>query len=141
MNLDPQQIDELVQAALAVRQRAHAPYSDFHVGAALRTTAGKIFYGCNVENASYGLAICAERNAITTMVAEGETRIAAMVVVTKGAGSPCGACRQVMSEFGDNFPIYLVDSETEQISRMRTMDELLPDAFKSFQRDSSQRDK
>jgi len=70
------------------------------------------------------------------MVAEGERSIAAMAIVTKGAGSPCGACRQVMSEFGGNFPIYLVDSETEQIRRIRTMDELLPDAFKSFQRDS-----
>jgi cytidine deaminase len=136
MNADQKQDNELVRAALAVRRQAYARYSGFHVGAALRTDSGKIFHGCNVENASYGLAICAERNAITTMVAEGERCIVAMAVVTKGAGSPCGACRQVMSEFGDNFPIYLVDSETEQISRIRTMDELLPEAFKSFQRDN-----
>ncbi len=131
-----QQIESLVQTALLVQQRAYAPYSNFLVGASLLTTTGKIFHGCNVENASYGLAICAERNAITTMVAEGEATIAAMVVVTKGGGSPCGACRQVMSEFGDNFPVYLVDSNTQGITHIWQMRDLLPGAFSLIQRDA-----
>ena len=128
------QIENLVQAALVVRERAYAPYSNFKVGASLLTVRGNVFHGCNVENASYGLAICAERNAITTMIAEGESDILAMVVVTTGAGSPCGACRQVMSEFGDNFPVYLVDAETRRVAQTWHMRDLLPGAFKLRQR-------
>jgi cytidine deaminase len=121
---------KLIAAALKVRERAYAPYSNFFVGAALLTPSGSIFEGCNVENASYGLAICAERNAITTMITEGEREIAAMAVTCSGGGSPCGACRQVMAEFGDHFEVYLVDADTGELTSKWRMDELLPGAFK-----------
>ncbi len=94
--------DELVSAAWSARERAHAPYSKFKVGAALLATDGRIFPGCNVENLSYGLTNCAERVAVGAAVAAGATEFVAVVVVadTKVPISPCGACRQVLAEFG-----------------------------------------
>jgi cytidine deaminase len=94
--------DSLIEAAWAVRERAHAPYSKFQVGAALLVADGRIISGCNVENLSYGLTICAERVAIGSAIAAGQRQFAAMAVVadTKVPISPCGACRQVMAEFG-----------------------------------------
>lgn len=130
MPLTETQSDALVAAALAARQRAYAPYSKFQVGAALLTTGGQIFRGCNVENSSYGLTLCAERNAVTTMIAEGEDEIIGMAIVTSGAGTPCGACRQVMIEFGDDFPVLLVDADTQRVTRTWKMHELLPSAFR-----------
>ena len=124
------QLEELVQAALQARLHGYAPYSQFLVGAALRTTSGRIFHGCNVENASYGLAICAERNAITSMVAAGESAIAAMAITCAGGGSPCGACRQVMVEFGSDFEVTLVDAEDPSKREQCSMRDLLPRAFK-----------
>ena len=93
----------IVQSATAVRLRAYAPYSNFQVGAALLAKDGRIFTGCNVENLSYGLTICAERNAIFAAVAAGVREFAAIAIVadTREPVSPCGACRQVMAEFGD----------------------------------------
>lgn len=120
----------LAAAALKVRERAYAPYSNFLVGAALLTPSGAIYYGCNVENASYGLAICAERNAITAMIAEGEREILAMAITCSGGGTPCGACRQVMAEFGDHFQVHLIDADTAALSSQWRMDQLLPGAFK-----------
>ncbi len=98
----PAQYTRLLRAAARARRRAYAPYSQFPVGAAVLATDGSIYAGCNVENASYGLALCAERVAIHTAVASGRRRLTALAVVGP-AGitlTPCGACRQVMEEFG-----------------------------------------
>lgn len=94
----------LVDAAARARARAYAPYSGYAVGAAILAPDGAIFAGCNVENASYGLALCAERNAVAHLIAAGRTRIAAIAVITPGseAGRPCGLCRQTLSEFADD---------------------------------------
>lgn len=94
---------ELIQRAIAARLNAHAPYSNFQVGAALLAKDGRVFNGCNVENLSYGLTICAERNAVFAAVAAGVKEFAAIAIVadTREPISPCGACRQVMAEFGD----------------------------------------
>ena len=94
---------QLLAAATAVRLRAYAPYSNFQVGAALLAKDGRIFTGCNVENLSYGLTICAERNALFAAVAAGVREFDAIAIVadTREPVSPCGACRQVMAEFGD----------------------------------------
>ncbi len=94
---------ELILSAIAARLRAYAPYSRFQVGAALLAKDGRVFTGCNVENLSYGLTICAERNAVFAAVAAGATEFAAIAIAadTREPISPCGACRQVMAEFGD----------------------------------------
>jgi cytidine deaminase len=98
---------DLIKAASAARQMAYAPYSGFHVGAALATRTGKIFTGCNIENVSLGLTICAERSAIATAIAEGNKDFVAIAVVTSGKkpAIPCGACRQVLAEFVPNIRV------------------------------------
>jgi cytidine deaminase len=105
--------DQLVQAALTVRANAYAPYSNYRVGAAILAADGQIFTGVNVENASYGLSICAERTAVFRMVATtGPQSILAVAVATANGGSPCGACRQVLVEFAPHdIPIWLTDTE------------------------------
>jgi len=119
----------LIDAALAARASAHAPYSKFHVGAAVLTPAGEIFPGCNVENASYGLTICAERAAVCTAIAAGHKKINAVAVVTAGGHSPCGACRQVLSEFGPAMEVLLVDADNPSNVQTTTLAELLPRQF------------
>jgi len=116
-------------AAKSKTVRIHAPYSNFMVGAALMDDRGRIFAGCNVENASYGLSICAERHAIGTAVAQGARSIEFLLVLSSSSppASPCGACRQVMAEFGD-FPVVCRNLEGETIST--SVDELLPLAFR-----------
>lgn len=116
----------LLPIAWEVRNRAYAPYSKFQVGAALLGTDGLIYRGCNVENLSFGLTICAERNAIAQAIAAGCRSFTALVVVadTREPVSPCGACRQVMAEFGD-FPILMATRET---SEETTVGVLLPRA-------------
>ncbi len=101
------QYNELISAASAARLLAYAPYSGFRVGAALVTKAGKIYTGCNVENISLGLTICAERSAIATAVAQGSKDFAAIAVVTEGKkpAIPCGACRQVLAEFNPGMKV------------------------------------
>jgi cytidine deaminase len=119
----------LVDAAKGARTKAHAPYSHFQVGAAVLTESGDIFGGCNVENASYGLTICAERGAVCTAVAAGHKKIVAVAVVTSGGASPCGACRQVLSEFGPAMEIVMVDADDPTRVRTTTLDKLLPEQF------------
>jgi cytidine deaminase len=129
----PSLMDRLVEAARSVRRRAYAPYSNYRVGAAIATRSGKIFVGCNVENASFGACLCAERNAIAQMVAAGERDPVACAVVTEGSrpGSPCGICRQVLAEFAREMPIALVgDGASRGKRRDTTLSKLLPDAFR-----------
>src|ERR1700754_3730242 len=109
---------QLIQAAAGVAQHAHAPYSGFQVGAAVLTASGEIFGGCNVENASYGLTICAERSAVCAAVAAGHKEMAAVAVVASGGASPCGACRQVLSEFGPAMEIVLADADQPERVRV-----------------------
>jgi cytidine deaminase len=122
----------LERVALAVQKRAHAPYSHYRVGAALRTAQGTVFAGCNVENASYGLSICAERSAIVQMVAAGERDPVALVVVTPGpaVGTPCGACRQTLAEFARTLPVRLVVEAEGVPARLTSLEALLPEAFR-----------
>jgi cytidine deaminase len=121
--------DELIHAALDAQQRAYAPYSNFPVGAALRTAGGKIFQGANVENASYGLTICAERVAAAAAVAAGERDFAAIAIVSPGGVSPCGACRQFLAEFNPALRIVMVDSQQPDHGYQSTLDDLLPNRF------------
>ena len=120
--------DTLVDAARAAQQRAYAPYSRFRVGCALEADDGRVFVGCNVENASYGLTICAERAAVCAAVAAGAQRFRRAVVVSDAdpPAAPCGACRQVLSEFG---PGLRVDAVSPAGSVTWTIAELLPAAF------------
>jgi cytidine deaminase len=123
---------ELIEAARAVRAHAHAPYSRYQVGAAVRAASGKIYVGANVENASYGLALCAERSAVAAAVAAGETKLLAVAVVTSTSppAAPCGMCRQVLAEFApDDLPIALCNDAGERSDA--TLGALLPHAFRS----------
>ncbi|GJM42838.1 MAG: cytidine deaminase [Ardenticatenaceae bacterium] len=117
----------LIEAALAIRERAYAPYSNYPVGAALLMADGSLVTGVNVENSSYGLTICAERTAVTKAVTAGYRQILAVAVATDNAGSPCGACRQVLTEFAGDVPVYLVDGSGN--GRDTTLYTLLPDHF------------
>jgi cytidine deaminase len=120
---------ELFEMAKEVSKKAYAPYSNFHVGAALITDKGNRYIGCNVENASYGLSICGERNAIFNMVASGERKIVAIAIYVDSEKifPPCGACRQVLAEFGEDIDvIYGNDFTVTQT----TLKEILPHTFR-----------
>lgn len=127
----------LVAEATIAREHAYAPYSGFQVGAAVLGQSGRIYRGCNVENVSYGLTSCAERNAIFSAVAEGELRFSAVAVVTGAATptSPCGACRQVLSEFaaGD---MEVVMATINGLQKRMTLSALLPESFTAFEQDA-----
>jgi cytidine deaminase len=127
MLTDVQQI--LLDTARRSRDAAHAPYSNFKVGAAVHTTSGHIFAGCNVENASYGLSMCAERVAIFTAVAAGETRLITIAICSDSPqpSTPCGACRQVLFEFGPGAQIIM--GNLNGISVVSNLDELFPRPF------------
>lgn len=126
----PQTLRRLLAAAKKAQRHAHAPYSKFRVGAALLTAGGKVYTGANVENASYGLTLCAERVAIGKAVSEGHRKFRALAVVAPSASlSPCGACRQVLAEFGDCVVI-CADSRGRRQARFHRVSELLPEAFK-----------
>lgn len=127
--LRPADVTALARAAKLAARRAHAPYSKFRVGAAVRAGSGKIYAGCNVENASYGLTSCAERNAIFAAVAAGETGIDAVVLYTPTptVTTPCGACRQVIREFGTDVAIVAVCDGRDRLAT--TLAELLPRSF------------
>ena len=120
----------LLAAAKTAQRNAYAPYSKFRVGAVLLTKSGKIYTGVNVENASYGLTICAERVAVTKAVSEGHRKFQALAVVAPNASlSPCGACRQVLAEFGE-MVVISADSRNTKRVRVYLLSELLPHAFK-----------
>ena len=124
-------MNELIEAARRVRAHAHAPYSRYQVGAAVRGQSGRVYVGANVENASFGLSLCAERSAVAAAVSAGETAIAAAAVVTATSppAAPCGMCRQVLAEFaGDALPIALVNDAGER--QDTTLGALLPQAFR-----------
>ena len=121
--------DELIRAALDAQQRAFCHYSNFPVGAALHTGSGKIYQGVNVENASFGLTLCAERVAAAAAVAAGDRDFAAIAIVSRGGVAPCGACRQFLAEFNPALPIVMVDSERPAEIRQATLDVLLPSRF------------
>ena len=117
---------ELIAAAIRAKHHAYAVYSNFRVGAALLTDKGDIFEGCNVENASYGLTICAERNAVFQAVAEGKTHFRAIAISSDDAGfiTPCGACRQVLAEFAPRLEIILTNGAGKK--KATTLDKLFP---------------
>lgn len=122
-------LQKLVEAAREVREKAYTPYSEFRVGAAVRTKGGKIYKGCNIESASYGLTVCAERVAIWKAVSEGEKEFTSIAVVadTQELTPPCGTCRQIIWEFCGDVPVTFsnLNGKTETV----TMKELLPRAF------------
>ena len=119
---------ELVRRARAVMQNAYAPYSKFHVGAAIEAADGTIHVGCNVENASYGLTICAERMAVGAAVAAGKRALTRVAVVTavEPPATPCGACRQLLAEFGLDLEIIAAGPSSERRWKLK---DLLPEAF------------
>jgi len=128
MMLTDKQKSSLVQAAAVARQRAYAPYSKYLVGAAVLGASGRIYTAANVENAAYPLTICAERAAIFKAISEGERKFPAISVVSSNGGSPCGACRQVMAEFGLDTLVLIATAEGAVVQES-TVEELLPGAF------------
>lgn len=127
--MENQDQDKLVRAALAIRRQAYAPYSKFLVGAAVLTQDGTVFTGANVENASYGLTICAERVAAAAAVAAGHRKITAVAVATAGGAAPCGACRQFLAEFGGSMDVLLVDVDRPENVKQMSLADLLPEQF------------
>ncbi len=119
--------EELIARAREAREQAYAPYSGYRVGAALLGRSGRIFTGCNVENAVYPLSICAERTAVVKAISEGEREFVAIAVVTENGGSPCGACRQTLREFGEGIRVLIADVRGNY--RETTVAALLPDSF------------
>jgi cytidine deaminase len=119
--------DELIASATAAREQAYAPYSNFKVGAALLGKSGRVYTGCNVENAAYGPSMCAERTAVFKAVSEGEREFEAIAVITENGVSPCGTCRQVMVEFAPDMTVVI--SDTQGNTRITTVRDLLPDGF------------
>jgi cytidine deaminase len=126
---DAKTIQQMVQRAKAISEKAYCPYSKFPVGAVVLTENGQMFEGCNVENASYGLSICAERNAIFQMVAQANQKITAIAIYTPTPkpSAPCGACRQVIHEFGQN-ALIISACDGKAVLKKKLL-ELLPDAF------------
>jgi cytidine deaminase len=122
----------LRDAARQVREKAWAPYSNYHVGAAVLTDSGEIFTGCNVENASYGLTICAERVAVCSAVAQGFRGFRAICISLTGVPVPCGACRQFLMEFSPQLPVILdnLDSPGSSDPEVVLLSDLLPRAFR-----------
>ena len=123
---------ELILSALDAKKRAYCPFSNFPVGAALRSASGRIYQGVNVENISFGLTNCAERVAVGAAIAAGEREFTAIAVVSRGGVSPCGACRQVLAEFNPDLPIIMVDSLKPDVGHHATLDRLLPGRFESL---------
>lgn len=121
--------DQLIEQACKIRHMAYAPYSMYKVGAALLTESGKIYEGVNIENAAYPTGMCAERVAIFKAISEGERKFLAIAVVTENGGSPCGSCRQVISEFGLETMVYIATSNGKLLAEA-TIAQMLPVAFR-----------
>lgn len=126
--ISPDQRSALMEKALEGQRNSYAPYSHYQVGAAVLTKSGKMYSGCNVENASYGLVICAERTAVFKAVSEGEKDIEAIVIVTRDGGMACGGCRQVLNEFNPHMHVISID-QNRRVHHEQTLDQLLPHAF------------
>jgi cytidine deaminase len=126
--LTNEQKNKMIKSALQSREHAYAPYSGYAVGAALLTRTGEIFTGVNVENAAYPTGTCAERVAVFKAVSEGKKDFEAIAVASSNGGTPCGACRQVLAEFGLDIKVLIVDGEGKSVQDT-TVGELLPGAF------------
>lgn len=120
--------DQLIALAIEARSKAYTPYSHFAVGAALLAGSGRIYTGSNVENASYGLTVCAERVAVFKAVSEGERAFSSIAVVSENGVAPCGACRQVLVEFGGDIQVIVADA-TGKVHQVCTVEELMPCCF------------
>jgi len=132
--LDNVEVDSLIEAAKKARELAYAPYSKFRVGAAVKSGSGKIYTGCNIENASYGLTICAERVAVFNAISAGETTISVVVIVAgdEEIARPCGACLQVISEFASTYsdnPTLIIASSANGDYDIKTISDYLPMRF------------
>ncbi|MEM0925282.1 MAG: cytidine deaminase [Planctomycetota bacterium] len=130
--LNRRDLDRLIQAAIEAREKAYAPHSHFLVGSAALVPSGEIFVGCNVENASYSLTLCAERVALSSAVVQGHRQFQAIAVASEGGVSPCGACRQFIYEFGGDPTLIMVDVRSGE-TKLRQMSQLLPDSFDGSQ--------
>jgi cytidine deaminase len=128
VKLTKEESQTLIDLANEARRRAYVPYSNYRVGAALRTKTGRMYTGVNIENAAYPHTICAERVAVFKAVSEGETEFEVIAVVTNNGGSPCGGCRQVMAEFGLDTVVLIADGDGN-LQKKLTVAELLPEAF------------
>jgi cytidine deaminase len=128
MNITNEERQALIDLANEARKLAYAPYSNYPVGAALRTKTGRIYTGVNIENAAYPHTMCAERVAIFKAVSDGETEFEVIAVVTNNGGSPCGGCRQVLAEFGLDTIVLFADGDGN-FKKELTVSELLPEAF------------
>jgi cytidine deaminase len=128
--LKPQEIDRLIYGATTARDQAYAPHSHFYVGASLLLEDGKVITGCNVENASYSLSICAERVAAASAIAAGYRKWRAIAIASVGGVTPCGACRQFLAEFGTDVTVIMIDVITGT-RKMKKLSQLLPDVFDS----------
>ena len=123
--------ERLIAAALSAQKNAYAPYANFCVGASLLTVGGDLFVGCNVENASYGLTICAERAVASAAIAGGSKEFATLAIASPGAAPPCGACRQYLSEFNSPLAILLIDVDCPDAIVETTLDVLFPQPFRA----------
>jgi len=129
--LKDNEIAVLIDHALKVRECAHAPYSQYKVGAAVVDEAGRVFFGANVENSSYGLSLCAERAAIASAITNGAEKLTSIILVTHDdpPATPCGACRQWLAEFGDD-SLEIIAANTDRKFQRYTLRSLLPNAFR-----------
>ncbi len=128
MTITEKDIQQVVGLAIEARKKAYAPYSNYKVGAALRTKDGRMYQGINIENAAYPSTICAERTAIFSAITQGEREFDLIAVVTQNGGFPCGGCRQVMAEFALDMLVVIAD-EDGKIHEKLTVSQLLPGAF------------
>ncbi|HRE26028.1 MAG TPA: cytidine deaminase, partial [Anaerolineales bacterium] len=121
-------VQALIAQALEARRRSYSPYSGYAVGAALLGASGRVYLGCNIENAAYGDSICAERTAVVKAVSEGEREFVAIAVATENGGMPCGACRQVLNEFAPEIDVIVVDGKGREVQHA-PLTHILPFAF------------
>jgi cytidine deaminase len=126
--INAEALHRLLEKAIEASERAYAPYSEYKVGAALLAADGRIFTGCNVENAAYPATICAERTAVVKAVSEGVMSFLAILVVTADGGAPCGECRQVLHEFNPSLLVFVARADGTILSEQR-LDQLLPTGF------------